>query len=111
MVFTNPDWFWNNILGVWKGGVSWDFMIFFREIFPLFLVILCLYHSGKTFGWWKTILFFYWILSFYRHRRKCLDIDRTFFWPRNLLFQRHSILSLVFHGPYQRMLWMVFHCL
>jgi len=59
MVFTNPDWFWNNILGVWKGGpVGWDSMIFFREIFPLLLVILCLYHSSKTFGWLKTILFF-----------------------------------------------------
>jgi uncharacterized membrane protein len=59
MAFPPPDpAFWDRILWLWKGLAPWDPIILFRDIFPVFIAILCLYHSYKTFGWWKTTLFF-----------------------------------------------------
>ncbi len=53
-----PDEFWDRLLWVWKGYAGWDPMILTREIFPVLIALLCLYHCYKHFGWWKTVLFF-----------------------------------------------------
>ncbi len=59
MTFPPPDAaFWDRILWVWKGFAPWDPIILAREIMPIFLAILCLYHGWKNYGWWKTTLFF-----------------------------------------------------
>jgi len=59
MAFPPPDpLFWERMWDVWKGLAPWDPLILFRDTFPVLLAVLCLYHSYKTFGWWKTTLFF-----------------------------------------------------
>jgi uncharacterized membrane protein len=58
MAFVMPPEFWDHILWVWKGIAGWDPLILVREVGPVLLAILCLYHAYKNHGWWKTTLFF-----------------------------------------------------
>ncbi|MHA1264875.1 MAG: carotenoid biosynthesis protein [Candidatus Helarchaeota archaeon] len=91
-----PSDFWNwwQILNPFKGYAPWNNEILIREVGPILIGMLALYHCYKTFGGWKTALFFFGSFLF-------TGLEENFW----ILYGHFTGQETYFFSPYEYYLW------